>query len=215
VLDLGCGPGEHCRFLAGKGFRVVGVDRSETMLKQARQSPVPEQVTFICSDIVQLESSVTGRYGAVISLGNTLAGITREEEIRSLFHQVAVKLLPGGIFLFQILNYEKIRTQDVRNLPLNFIQEDSGGETIFLRLMKYHDDGMVDFCPTILAYDPGRNPPLTIVQSRLIRLRGWTRPQLQPMLEDIEFKVTCYGSIKPSPYRAADSPNLVIVAERH
>ena len=32
LLDLGCGTGEHARFFAEKGFEVVGVDVSDTML---------------------------------------------------------------------------------------------------------------------------------------------------------------------------------------
>jgi len=35
VLDLGCGTGRHCIYLAKKGFNVVGVDVSESALKMA------------------------------------------------------------------------------------------------------------------------------------------------------------------------------------
>lgn len=37
VLDLGCGTGNHAIPLAQRGYEVVGVDRSESMLAQARR----------------------------------------------------------------------------------------------------------------------------------------------------------------------------------
>ena len=37
VLDLGCGTGRHDFQLSGKGFSVVGVDRSDEMLTTARK----------------------------------------------------------------------------------------------------------------------------------------------------------------------------------
>ena len=37
VLDAACGTGRHSAYLAGRGHRIVGVDRSPEMLEQARQ----------------------------------------------------------------------------------------------------------------------------------------------------------------------------------
>lgn len=37
ILDLGCGTGSHAIPLAQEGFEVIGVDRSESMLAQARK----------------------------------------------------------------------------------------------------------------------------------------------------------------------------------
>ncbi|MGB5173380.1 MAG: class I SAM-dependent methyltransferase, partial [Thermoanaerobaculia bacterium] len=39
VLDLGCGTGEHARFLAQQGFSVVGIDSSESQIATAREAP--------------------------------------------------------------------------------------------------------------------------------------------------------------------------------
>src|SRR5690349_21285171 len=37
VLDVGCGFGRHCVPLAEAGYRVTGVDRSQTLLDEARR----------------------------------------------------------------------------------------------------------------------------------------------------------------------------------
>ncbi len=215
VLDLGCGTGEHSRFIGEMGFRVVGVDRSKTMLNQACDSPVPDNVTFIHSDILRLNESVEGQFGAAISLGNTLVSITREKEIQNTFTQIAGKLVSQGVFLFQILNYERIRDQKIRSLPLNFVSEDGNRETIFLRIMNYHEDGMVDFCPTTLSYDPSRDPPLQVKQSRLIQLRGWTCSELLPILENSGFVISAlYGDMRQGIYDASGSQDFVVVAKK-
>jgi SAM-dependent methyltransferase len=53
VLDLGCGPGSPpTRELVGRGFRVTGIDISETMIEKARQR-VPE-ATFIHASVTDI-----------------------------------------------------------------------------------------------------------------------------------------------------------------
>ena len=41
ILDLGCGTGGHTLPLARRGYEVVGVDRSEKMLAEARRDDAP------------------------------------------------------------------------------------------------------------------------------------------------------------------------------
>src|SRR5262245_9243424 len=50
VLDLGCGTGNHSLPLAQRGYEIVGVDRSEKMLVQAR-SKAQTGATFRAGDI--------------------------------------------------------------------------------------------------------------------------------------------------------------------
>ena len=61
LLDLGCGTGEHSRFLAAKGFDVVGIDSSPAMITKARDGGAQTGVRFIEGDIAALGES--GRAG--------------------------------------------------------------------------------------------------------------------------------------------------------
>ena len=47
VLDLGCGGGRHCVYLAKSGFGVIGVDVSESKLKMARKWIQKEKLTNV------------------------------------------------------------------------------------------------------------------------------------------------------------------------
>lgn len=212
ALDLGCGTGEHCRFLAELGFRVVGIDRSPSMLAQAAKSPAPPNLRFIEADLRQLETAVDGRFGAAMSLGNTLVHLTNAQDLQRVLKAVHAKLHEGGSFLFQILNYERIFTRQIRHLPLNFRSE-NGAEIVFLRLMELLPDGMVRFCPTTLKYEPNLDPPLQLMRSRLVELRGWRRAQVIPMLESAGFRVrSLHGDMQQGDFDPDQSQDLVVVA---
>jgi len=62
VLDLGCGTGNHAFTLASRGYEVVGIERSESMLVQAHNklahAPTKPKLSYRAGDIrsVKLES---------------------------------------------------------------------------------------------------------------------------------------------------------------
>ena len=177
VLDLGCGTGEHARFLATKGFSVVGIDASDSMLAKAREGGTPASVEFVAGDISDVATLTSGSFGAAVCVGNTLPHLRDAAALTRLLAGLRARLLPGGPVLIQVLNYEKIFKQGQRFLPLNF-KEDNGEQTVFLRLMDPGPDGTVVFTPSTLSYRPHGDPPLEVLASRNVQLRGWKGPEL-------------------------------------
>src|SRR5579884_2257842 len=56
VLDLGCGFGWHCRYALEEGARrIVGVDISEKMLEEARQSTAGKGIEYVHSAIEDVD----------------------------------------------------------------------------------------------------------------------------------------------------------------
>ena len=216
VLDLGCGTGEHADFLAGRGFRAVGIDRSEAQIDRARDYQGRHGETgpdFLLGDITTLDRHTDERFGAAIWLGNGVPYL-EDDELAILFEQLARRLLPGGRLLFQLLNYERIRRHELRHLPLNFRDHPEGdGEIVFVRLMTVDGPDHVRFNPMSLALRPGEDPPVELRSASEVRVRTWRRSELESALGAAGFRVEeVHGDMVGGPFDADESSDLVMVA---
>jgi SAM-dependent methyltransferase len=212
MLDLGSGTGEHARFFAAQGFDVVGVDGSDAMMEQARESGIPAGVDLVKGDLAHVDAVVSGQFGAAICLGNTVAHITDRETLDQMFAGVRRVLMPGAPFVLQVLNYEHLVHAGVRALPLTFIEDDDG-EAIFLRVMTFKPDGRVVFSPTLLRYRPEQEPPIEVASSHTVDLRGWTHADVTGALERAGFSDRhLFGAMADVPFDALESHDLVVVA---
>jgi SAM-dependent methyltransferase len=211
LLDLGCGTGEHARFLSEEGFEVTGVDASEAQLAQAREAgPGP---AFVKADLAELGGAVTGPFGGAISLGNGLPHLHAPEMARFLGH-LAGLLLPGAPVLFQVLNYDRILDQRVTSLPLN-VREDEAERVVFLRLMDPRPDGSVLFNPTTLRWRPGEEPPVEVVTGKNVLLKGWRRAELEAALSASGFRIEeVSGGMRREAWDAGASSDTVVLALR-
>jgi len=212
VLDLGCGTGEHARFLVSKGFEVIGVDRSTSNLSAAREEPLPHGLELIEGDLRDLATLVTGDFGGAVCLGNTLPHITDGESLGAFLAGARRRLLPGAPILIQCLNYDRIFTRQERSLPINFRHDDEG-EIVFLRLMDLRDDGTVGFFPSTLLFEPEADPPLTVKATKRVELCGWRSVELGTALRTAGFDaIEMFGAYDGSPFSAEDSRDLIVIA---
>ncbi len=212
ILDLGCGTGEHARFLVSKGFEVVGVDRSEANLQAAMEAPLPQGLVIVEGDLRLLDELVEGDFGGAICLGNTLPHIRDEESLTAFFTGAHSHLSPGAPLLLQILNYDRIFAHNERSLPVNF-RHDEEGEVVFLRLMDLRDDGSVGFYPTTLLFQPDAEPPLQVKATKRVELMGWRSAQIEEALLTCGFKsVEVFGAYDGSAFLADASSDLIVVA---
>ncbi len=221
LLDLGCGTGEHARFLVEQGFEVVGVDASPSMIEKALEEPVapegrlatrPPGLRFVHGDVAELESLTEGRFGGAICLGNTLPHVKTAGALESFLRGLRRRLAPGASCILQLLNYERIVTRKERHLPLNFRPHEDG-ESVFLRLMEVQEDGRVLFFPTTLHFRPGADPPVSVVASKRVELRGWRLAELETAFDDAGFSERClYGSFEREPFEPLESRDLILVA---
>lgn len=95
ILDVGCGAGVPvAKFLVEYGFRVVGVDFSEKMLKLARRNVV--QATFIMKDMTKLDFADNSFDG--LTAFYSIIHVPREKH-PLLFKSFNRILKPNGVML--------------------------------------------------------------------------------------------------------------------
>lgn len=58
LLDLGCGAGQHCEWAAKRGFQVLGIDFSESMLKIANKLKSSNKIEYREGDLLNLEQAL-------------------------------------------------------------------------------------------------------------------------------------------------------------
>lgn len=109
VVDLGCGTGTLAELMYQKGYDMVGVDMSESMLNIAmgKREKSGAEILYLLQDMRELELYST--VGTVFSVCDSLNYILEEEELLSVFSLVNNYLYPGGIFVFDFNTAYKYR----------------------------------------------------------------------------------------------------------
>ena len=123
-------------------------------------------------------------------------------------------LQPGGLLLIQLLNYEGMLATGKRHLPVNVRPGDDGKEIVFLRLISPSTAGRVLFFPATLELDPNAEEPLSLMMSRRVEVRAWTRSDLTPALAKAGFSGGFRGDMAGGPFTLEESTDLVVVATK-
>lgn len=105
ILDIGCGTGRHAIELAKKGFRVTGLDLSESQLKKAREKAALANVSID----FHIKDARTFRFDrsfdAAIMICEGAFSLMETDEMNFQILQNAFNALnPGGKFIFTCLN---------------------------------------------------------------------------------------------------------------
>lgn len=104
VLDLGCGTGNHALPLSLRGFEVIGVDRSESMLaqahKKAAQHNAQTQHAFRQADVRSVD--LGRRFDAALLMFAVLGYQLDNSDVTGALSTARRHLNPGGLLLFDV-----------------------------------------------------------------------------------------------------------------
>jgi cyclopropane fatty-acyl-phospholipid synthase-like methyltransferase len=136
VLDLGCGRGRHSINLYEKGYKVTGIDLSEQAIETAREKAANQGLDGLSFKVCDMRNPLPETFDAIVNLFTTFGYFLSDEENASVFDSVRKMLKPGGIFVLDFLNAEKVR---------NSFQPDDEGEFhgIHYEIERYIDDNAV------------------------------------------------------------------------
>ena len=94
ILDIGCGNGKLLKHLADNGFNAYGIDRSQEMIKRAKEIGTKADTKELCS---LKESS----FECALAVGDVLNYI-KDDELDEFFVQVKRVVKDEGYFLADI-----------------------------------------------------------------------------------------------------------------
>lgn len=112
LVEFGSGTGRHARLLAGAGYHVTGIERSESMVAIARSAKAPAgagSVKAMQGDIRTTKAE--GSFDAVLSLFHVISYLTSNEDIAATFRNAWDHLRPAGIFFFDVWHGPAVLTQ--------------------------------------------------------------------------------------------------------
>jgi SAM-dependent methyltransferase len=102
ILDVGCGTGHHVNSLANKGYKIVGIDLSESMIKKAKETY--PKLEFRVSDALATMSFPANSFTHISCLYFTIYYI---KDKRLFFENCIHWLMPGGFLVLHLVNRDK------------------------------------------------------------------------------------------------------------
>ena len=200
LLDVGCGFGRHAVPLARAGYAVTGVDRSATLLEEARRRAGDDGPRLVHADYRELPFE-DGSFAAAINLYTSI-GFLGDEGDAQVLAEIARVLAPGGRLVVDTMH---------RDLLVGIFQERGWrriGEGRVLLEQRTFDPigGVVQETQTLIDSSGAR-------ESATFATRVYSATELVAMLDAAGFaKVTAFGDLDGAPFEP--STRLVLVARR-
>lgn len=213
VLDLCCGIGRHSVHLAAKGYRVVGVDLSPTLIDRAKELArslgVEERATFVVADarrVVEALEEHAGTFDAVINMYTSLGYY--DEEVNELILRNARSLSkPGGLLIIDVVNRDWI----VRNFQR--VSLSAFGDLEVLELRELDAETSTLHC-TFKFYER-RGEDLKHRATVNARLRLYSLHELVAILRKTGWAyLEAYGSLNLEPFTVWSS-RIVAIAKAY
>ncbi len=207
ALDAGCGTGFHAIALARLGVSVTAVDISARMLEElARHTAgLGLDIRTVQAHLAELSPRITGPFGGVFCMGNTLAHMLTKQDLSATLQAFAGVLAPGGILFTQVLNYDRIL---LTRPALQSVKETPGGT--FTRSYEYRGD-LIRFTIRKRPARAGAGEE----REQSVELRPVRSAELAALLAAAGFvEVHSYGSVAMEQFDPGASRDFVVLARR-
>jgi len=183
ILELGCGTGKHANLLAEKGYSVLGIDLSETMLKEAYKLQ-NQHLVFEQADVRTF--SIDKQFDAVLSLFHVVNYQTTEDDLIKYFQTASKHLKKDGIFIFDTWYGPAVLAQKPEHRVKNLENENIQIERVATPKI-YLNKNLVDINYTIKITD--KNTNLVDYLEETHKIRYLFKPEIDKYLTKAGFKL--------------------------
>lgn len=214
ILECACGTGRIAIPLAREGFRVVGIDVSEEMLRTAKMkiarepTEVQERIEIVKADMRDFQ--LDERFGLCLIPFASFIQVLTVEDQRKTLTRIHEHLSPGGRLILDSFNPDLTRPQGLLRLEsLKRVGED----TLIRFTVQYFDvPNQVTFGWVI--YDTVKSDSSLSRQSVPFRARYFFAAEMKALLEDLGYMVEdVFGDFKKMPYQQ-QSPRIIVIGRR-
>jgi ubiquinone/menaquinone biosynthesis C-methylase UbiE len=201
LLDVPCGFGRHAIPLARAGYQVVGADRSQALLDEARRragdGQAPELVRADYRELPFADAS----FDAALNLYTSIGFLGDEEDTRALA-EIGRVLRPGAPLVIETMHRDRLVTL-TSDRHWELLGE---GRLLVAQSTFDHASGVAQTTQTLIDAANER-------ESRTWSIRVYCATELVAMLDRAGFaEAKCYGDLQGGPLGTAT--RLVVVARR-
>ena len=202
ILDVACGYGRHAAELSRRGFRVVGLDLSRSMLDEARRRfREGPRLRFVCGDMRRLDFAE--EFDTVISFFTSF-GYFAPPENEAALRRMARALRAGGRLLIDHRN----PAHDAGLPRRNWYR--AGPRRLILEDRRFDPRTKTTDCVQLVVAN-GRDRAV----QRRFRVQEFSLAEWRLMLGRAGLRlVRAYAGYDGRPYRPASSERLIVLAEK-
>jgi SAM-dependent methyltransferase len=126
ILDIGCGTGNHSIVLAGRKYRMVGIDQSKNMIEEARKkSEHLKNVLFLVQDMKRIHAQK--KFDCAFCLFNSFGYLTEKNSIIQFFSNLHNTLKTDSLFIVEFWNLAAIKSSSYKN----WTKREKGGIVLY------------------------------------------------------------------------------------
>ena len=218
VLELGVGTGRVAIPLAQRGFEVVGIDSSESMLSRAGANLAEAEIagggSLELAKADMTEFDLDRRFGMILVAANTFQHLLTTEQQLACLACVVRHLDPGGIFAFSVRSPSSVAWDDSdgdSRLQLDWTREDPATGEMVMKMTSGEVDPARQVKRWTYLYDRIEADGQVRRSVFVTELRYSSQGELTLLLQQAGLRVThVYGDYDLSP--VGDGDNLVFVA---
>lgn len=207
VLDLACGTGRLSIPLANKGFKVVALDTSSSMLALARSKSKDLPIQWVQGDIRDFHLNET--FDLILMAGNAFQALLSEEDQLQMLMCVREHLKPSGLFIFNTRNPHDSDFKDINEFQFWHEFQDHKGKTVrvFGKQQANISEALVTYTTKRIWEDKET--------TSIIQLRFTHYAQLMKLLDAAGFEtVEVYGDDQKSPFHKGSSSIIPVCRKR-